>query len=441
MSAAEVKECPQAADGAAPASGVAHSPTRVSRLGLLLVFLLALGVRVTYVLIWRPAWPGSEMVKAAKNLATTGTLGGLYGPQPTAHVTPLYPALLALFYRVWGLRNAYPQQLFAALTVAVSVALIPVLARRLGLRPAAGWVAAVFAALLPMHSVEVDGRWEQPLTGVVLMGLLLLAVGLQDCDFRSWLRVAAFGLLVAFGGLLAPAVLPAAGLALLGAWLVSRAGIGRGLAAAAAVAAVCLLTWSPWIARNYVQMGGFVPLRSNFGLEFRLGNSPGADGNGLTLRLTHPSENEEELARLRAVGELAYMREQQQKALGWVADHPGTFAALCGRRFLLFWFPTPDMCMHARPRVGLAVSVLFRVTAALALLGLPWLFWTRHRSRWLLTAGLLGPSLVYVITHVLIRYHYPVFHLSLLAAAEVAFLLAGRVAANRLKPSPAGIAP
>jgi hypothetical protein len=416
-----------------PSSSTTLPP--ISRKAVLAVFALALAVRVTFVLVMRPGYPGSEMIKAASGLATRGSLSDVYGKGPTAHVAPLYPALLAGLYTICGAdERSFPvlgQQLLAALTTAATIALVPVLARRLGLRPAAGWAAAVCLALLPVHSVEVDGRWEQPFTALVLAGLLLVAARLQDCDFRSLSRAAAFGLLMAAGGLLAPVILPAAGLALLGCWVASRANVLRGLAAGAVVALVCMVVWAPWIMRNYRELGGFVPLRSNFGLELRLGNSPGADGMGLTLRHTHPSVDPEQEARLRTLGELPYMREQQEIALDWIADHPDDFAALCGRRFLLFWFPPPAMCLQSLSFVGTAVSALFRVTAVLSLVGLLWLILTRHRYRWLIATGLLGPALVYIITHVLIRYRYPVFFLSMLVAWELVFILASLLSSRR----------
>jgi len=400
----------------------------MSRKALVLVFLLALGVRVALVFIYRPGWPGSEMIRAARGLAATGTLSNVWGPEPTAHVTPIYPAILAGLYWLFGGGQgefpALPQQLLAALTAALTITTVPVLARRLGLRPAAGWTAAVCLALLPVHTVETDGRWEQPLAGLALAGLLLLAAGLQESAFQSWKRVMAFGLLMGITGLLAPAILPAAALALAAAWFASRADFGRVLIAGSAIALICVVAWAPWTIRNYLMLGGFVPLRSNFGLEFRLGNNPGADGTGLALKHAHPSDDKEQYKHLQELGELAYMREQQRIALDWISENPGGFAALCGKRFLLFWFPSQVMCAQARPLIGTFIAAIFAGTAALSL---AWLILTRHHYRWLLAAGLLGPSLVYLISHVLIRYRYPVFFVSMLVAWEAIFALATRL--------------
>jgi hypothetical protein len=53
------------------------------------------------------------------------------------------------------------------------------------------------------------------------------------------------------------------------------------------------------------------------------------------------------------------------------------------------------------------------------LLATGWLFWTRQPYRWLLTAALVGSSLPYVLTHVDLRYRYPVFALSALLACDI----------------------
>jgi len=410
----------------------------ISRRGLLLVFLLAVAVRIAFMMVFYgtlfPPSPSmrSEMEKAAMSLAANGTFGNLYGESgPTAMVGPLYPAVLSVLYGVWGPENLFPQQLLAVLATAATIALVPVLGRRLGLRPGVGWVAAVCLALLPVHWIETDGRWEQPLTGLVLVGTLLAAAGMQDYSFRSSRLAAAFGLLMAVGGLLAPqTILPAGVIALLGAWLASGARASRLFASTGTAALTCALAWVPWTARNYVQLGGVVPLRSNFGLELRLGNSPGADGGGGTLNHTHPFANEEQAERLRSLGELAYMREQRQLALDWIEDHPSDFARLCAHRVYEFWLP-PAGFWQAHPRVGRILSTLLSTTGAASLIGLVCLIGRGYHYRWLLLAGLLGPSLVCIVTHLHGRYRYPIFGISLLLACEMAFVLACRLRRSR----------
>jgi hypothetical protein len=408
-----------------------------SRRALLLLFLLALAVRVALVLAFQTHQPGSprtEMETAARSLAAGGPVGGLFGPGPTANVSPAYPAVLSVVYRVWGSENVLPQQLLAAL--ATTITLVPVLGWRLGLRPAVGWAAGLAAALLPVNATETDGAWEQPVIGLALAAVLLLAAALQDRDFRSPRLVAAFGLLMALGGLLAPQdILVTGAMAFLGAWVASRAGVPRLLASGAAVALLCLLAWAPWTARNYAELGGFVPLRSNFGLELYLGNNSRADGMGGTMHDVHPIISAEENERVQRQGELAYMREQGQIARDWIANHPGNFAALTARRFQQFWFPSRGIFWSASPRRGQIFAAVFGVSGALALAGLLWLVEARQRYRWLFVAGLFGPALLHLLTHLHGRYRYPIFALSLLVAFEVVFRLA-----DRLRPGKRGAA-
>jgi hypothetical protein len=178
--------------------------------------------------------------------------------------------------------------------------------------------------------------------------------------------------------------------------------------------------------RNYYALGGFVPVRSNFGLELAIGNNPNANGKTFITYADdpespaynmHPNSSPRERARLAQLGELAYMKEKQRLSIQWIKENPGRAAKLTLKRFRLFWFPPTDAWPRSSPFI-LYKSLIF------SLIGL-WMFGEllelmlfRHSSRWLLAAAVLGPSLVYLITHSDPRYRYPVFGLSTLLACS-----------------------
>jgi hypothetical protein len=185
----------------------------------------------------------------------------------------------------------------------------------------------------------------------------------------------------------------------------------------------CVLFVGPWVVRNRVVLGGWVALRSNFGMQLWIGNHPGSNGKSFDLswdnrdsfiHQNNPYSSRTELLALKEVGELEYMRGKQRLAMDWIREHPGEFLSLCCQRFRLFWFPPTDLWDATAPRINVLKAVCYSLFA-LGMFGeMFFLIFTRRAGRWLWPAALLGPSLVYLVTHVDARYRYPVFALSAL---------------------------
>jgi hypothetical protein len=195
------------------------------------------------------------------------------------------------------------------------------------------------------------------------------------------------------------------------------------------------LVISPWAIRNYRELGDFIPLRSNFGLELAVGNNDNANGIGYDPSWegsvgagfpAHPFRNPEERAQLLAMGEREYMQAKQREGIAWIRMHPVRFASLTLRRFVLYWFPPPSLWTAPTPLRGFKAAIS-GVIGAGALLGLVGLFAARHPYRWFFLAAVLGTSAVYFVLHVGVRYRYPVFSLSTLLAAWVVLRAAERV--------------
>jgi hypothetical protein len=193
-------------------------------------------------------------------------------------------------------------------------------------------------------------------------------------------------------------------------WRICRCGL--------VLAALSGLVVAPWLVRNWVVLGGFVPLRSNVGLELAVGNRPGVDGRTYSdgFDQVHPYRSDAERARLAELGELAYMREKKQLALTWIAEHPEEFARLSLRRALLFWL-SPGEPLH------LPVQALVGLGAVLAWFGL-----CRRNplAAQILACALVGAALPYCITHVEQRYRFPIEGLLLLLVCGLGVVLVQR---------------
>jgi hypothetical protein len=209
------------------------------------------------------------------------------------------------------------------------------------------------------------------------------------------------------------------------------------------MAAVVTVLLTPWIVRNYVVLGGFIPLRSNLGLELFIGNNPQANGRTFATsfddlnsptRDWHPFTSAAERTRLAEMGEYAYMRQKQATAMRWMAANPRRTAELTARRFVLYWLPPVEM--WPGPAAGnVFKAVVFGLVGMGALAALAGRLLFRAERAGLLVAAVLGPSLIHLVTHVDPRYRYPVFGLTTLLAAHLVLALGRLFAVRSQKPA------
>ncbi|MCC6857906.1 MAG: hypothetical protein IT158_05070, partial [Bryobacterales bacterium] len=117
------------------------SPVPVFRV-FVLIFCLSFAVRLALFAAWASTRkdfyrPGGENGRVALSLLRTGRFADPYliPTGPTAHPTPLWPAVLALIYRAFGVTATagYVRALAAIASYSLLFALMPWLAQRLGL--------------------------------------------------------------------------------------------------------------------------------------------------------------------------------------------------------------------------------------------------------------------------------------------------------------------
>ena len=339
---------------------------------------------------------------------------------PTAWLAPIYPYLLAGVFKVFGVYTSESaiailtiNSIFSALTI------IPVfyIARRtFGPRAAlwSGWLAALFPYAWYW---AIKWAWETSLATLLLACVFLLSlrmtglnwIGRDRVEFaprsrtREWLL---FGLLWGLIALTNPSLLswvPLCGLWLLTAQLrVERT--YKALWSALAASVVCLVMLSPWVIRNYIVFHRFIPLRSNFGAELRMGN--GDNAVGLWRFWMHPSSNVLERKKFQEMGEIAYVQMKQREAVDFIRSNPLLFAKLCVRRAIYFWYGTPrDTGFEV---LTLGRNVGFLLSSILAFGGL-WAMWRhRHPAKFLFASLLFAAPLIYYVTFPHPRYRAPI---------------------------------
>jgi hypothetical protein len=217
---------------------------------------------------------------------------------------------------------------------------------------------------------------------------------------HGWMR---FGALYGIGALANPTML--AFLPFCGLWI-WHGRYKRGLPSLLGVVLSSLIFFvvlSPWLIRNYEAFGHFVFIRDDFGLQFRLGNGPSADG--MLMPYFQPNLNKLELEKYQHMGELAYAAECKRFALDWVQKHPGRFAVISLKRFFYFWNGVP------RPTNSVAAvdfrSSAFLATSVLALWGLFRAVRQKRPGAWLFAGLVLTYPTVYYFVYPHARYRHP----------------------------------
>ena len=125
-----------------------------------------------------------------------------------------------------------------------------------------------------------------------------------------------------------------------------------------------LVACVPWAWRNYTTFHSLFFIRSNLGLELRIGNHEGAAATFEEMdedphaHYLHPRLFPTEAAKLREMGEVEYMNQAGKETLEWIRAHPGEFLSLTLQHFANFW----GVPLH-RPRAVSGVMLLTLLAA------------------------------------------------------------------------------
>ncbi len=342
-----------------------------------------------------------EAPAVALTLAQRGEFGDPYAlpTGPTAHLPPLPPVINAVIYTLVGATAAggYVAWALVGAVWAILWGLLPWLSGRLGFHPRAGIIAGVACALIPAW----PGHGED-LAALALAGMVIVFVGRWSSEPRP--RWGAFALGIGCG--VAFHVQPAL-LTVVTGFLVFELLWRRSRRACLACGLTVLgmaVACAPWTWRNYRTFDALFFVRSNFGLELRMGNHPGADPAMEVMdRLNehlHPRALESEARKVQELGEARYMRAAGREALDWMRANPAEAARLTAWRVAYWWFG---------PFYYPPGAVLTTLVTCLAIAGLV-LWWPRLTvpARAAILIPLLTFPLVYYLVAYMPRYRQPV---------------------------------
>jgi hypothetical protein len=185
------------------------------------------------------------------------------------------------------------------------------------------------------------------------------------------------------------------------------------------VGGLAVLVVTPWMVRNYYQLGAVIPVRDGLGLELYISNNECAapsyeenQTNGCHA-LTHPNGNPSIDQEIVQMGEYKFFQNRKRLALTWIVTNPWKFARLTFSRFSLFWLPQPD------PLVKTTMGILSYVPWLITLQtidGLYFLFKRNKRAAVLIGSAFILYPVVYYVVQFDVRYRYPIYWMSLVLA-------------------------
>jgi tetratricopeptide (TPR) repeat protein len=321
-----------AAPGAGPHPAGAGGGERGLPAGLWAALAAGLAARAWYFSdLARQVWYGFPVVDSLTfdRLA----LGILQGDGQGAFFRPpLYPYFLAAVYALFGHRPGPVAWLQFLLGLA---ALVP--AYLLGRRwfgPRAALAGAWIGALYPLR-IFLEGELLDVtlFTFLFLCGLWLFQEGWEVVSPRLlfW-----SGLLCGAAALTRPNLVLAFPFILAGASLAFRRPPGAVLRLAAAWAAGGALAIAPATVHNAVAEGALIPVAANGGVNFYLGNEPGATGLTPVPPGLRWQSLMQEGARLGLAGSAAQERYWWGRARAGILAEPGRWLRVLGVKALLF---------------------------------------------------------------------------------------------------------
>lgn len=297
-----------------------------------LIFLIALAIRILFVLLFKADIPEHGdawyYLKIAENLLDGQ---GYHEGNLVAYRPPLFPFFVASIQYLFG-ATIQSVRIVQAVVGAIICVLIFYTGRIVG-GVRAGIIAAILSISYPplvFYSAEILS--ENLFIMLALLAVFCVLVS-RSSPLARWQILAG----VCFG---LSALTREVGLfMLLGslAWyLINGKNLMLVLRSWSVIALFAVLTISPWTIRNYFHFSTLVPISTNTGIIFYMGNNPSATGDfqwivppGATWNKSSPN----------GYYEIEANRLGLKAGMHFIAEQPTTFLQLTLKRFWLMVMP------------------------------------------------------------------------------------------------------
>jgi hypothetical protein len=270
------------------------------------------------------------------------------GGAATAFRVPGYPIVLVFTYALW--QNLLPTQILQIAVDVLTVFVTYQIAKQISDSPVTPLLAAAVVALHPLMAVTSLSFRPETLA-VFFLALAILLLLRSPNSIRTGV-VAALALTVA---VYLKHILIAAAIVFLLAFAVRLllvSGLKRVQLAAWMPLLILALLLTPWVARNFVALGAFVPLTTSSGSNLYGGNNPQADGGFVSAEpyvLPHVTEVESD-------------RIFTERAISWIQSNPLAFAKLLPLKIARLFWPLSLGTSRSVEVPGIVFSLILVIT-------------------------------------------------------------------------------
>jgi hypothetical protein len=301
--------------------------------------------------------------------------------------------------------------------------MLPWLSGQLGMGRGAGLIGGLVGALGELESTiwdKLPGHGEY-LTALIMGFVLAAFLRRWRQGSGGWSGSLLLGLAIGTGFHVQPALMPVTlGCLLFELWWLKNP---RKWVLAGILALGILLACLPWGWRNYRTFNAVFFIRSNLGLELRMGNNDGtaATFDVMDMRNTHykhPRADVLEARKLVELGEIGYMRQAGAEAVLWIRTHPAEFLWLTAQRFANLW--VGPLHRPVEDYRGVLALTVFAILGAWR--SFPWIT-IPQRAALLIPLGTY--PLIYYIVAYMPRYRIPLDWILYILAGTAAWQLIG----------------
>jgi 4-amino-4-deoxy-L-arabinose transferase-like glycosyltransferase len=342
---------------------------------------------------------------------------------------PLYPTLLSIVFRIFGIYSLTAGFVILSInSLLSSLTCIPIYFSAkysLGARGAklAAWVWAFYPFAIYFSAGRV---WEYSLTGLLFTTCFCIAQRIHhSANPLAWLGWGALYGITAHSN---PSVLSTLPFLLLLALYKVRRDDGRWLVNGVLTTLATMAVLTPWAVRNYRALGILCPVRDNFWLEVYDDNSGDAS---LDPSFAHPSSNPVEMKKWIAMGETAFLVEKHDLAVEYLRQHPEFMVHKTLRRAFYYWTGFWSLSAKELQEQPYEPANIFYVSCItlLMLRGIS-RFWRQNRAAVLPYLVLICVfPITYYITHPLMDYRQPI------EPAIIVLAISGVIPWRRMRPS------
>jgi hypothetical protein len=365
-----------------------------------------------------------EAISLARSLHDEGTFSNPFGALktgPSAHLSPVFPAFLALLMKVFGVGSVghYSVLWAARLILALQLALYPTFSRILGMGQINGILAAsIWIVAKPLLAEGWEAIYASMLVATACCCYRLYLA--RDSNRRrrmAWFLGCLVGLLIF--------TLPSM-ILVYAAWVAREIWRRRSAFLKESFVPLILLpvlVITPWTVRNSLAFHRFLFIRDNLGLELAVSHND-CSRFGVVANIAsgcfdkvHPNHNLTEATKVLEMGEVNYNDLRLREALQWIDSHLVRSTKLTLMRVIAFWFPTETFTIPIHTGGRRWERLVIYLMTLLSVFGLVMLYRRDVTSVAVMFSCLTLFPLTYYVLQFQDRFRYPIMWMTFLLGA------------------------